>query len=59
MAEDFRKIYMYQLTNVPATNVRVSERNFRDISVVPQDFLPEVSKSQLTNLMLSLEKTVC
>lgn len=44
MAEDFRKIYMYQLTDVSATNVCGSERNFRDIHNVLQDFLPKVSK---------------
>lgn len=44
MAEDFRKIYMCQLTNVSATNVGVSERNSRDIHTVLQDFLPKVSK---------------
>lgn len=51
----FRKIYMYQLTNIPGTNVHVSEGNFRDIPVVLQGFLPKVSKLRPTDLRWSLE----
>jgi len=53
--EDFTNIYMYQLTNISATHVRVSEGNFREIRVVLQGFLPKVSKLQPTDLTWSLE----